>query len=94
MAIINFLASHFKDKVHRNPKTKVKDLVDEAKAEMRLNVSISKMKRVKKKLLTKLEGNFLGEFSQLEAYADQVKRTNPGSKYEIDLDKEKLNEGK
>ena len=36
----------------------------------------------------------MAEFNQLEAYADHVKRTNPGSSCEIDLDKEKLKEGK
>ena len=93
-ATSDFLASHYKDKIYRNPKISVKDLVDEAKAEMRLNVSTSKMKRAKRKLLTEMEGSFVAEFTQLEAYADQVKRCNPGSKCEIDLDKDKLKEGK
>ena len=93
-ATTNFLASHFKDKVCRNPKTKVKELVDKAKRDMRLNLSALKMKRAKRKILTELEGSFVAEFRQLKAYADQVKKTYPGSVCEIDLCKEKLKEGR
>ena len=49
-ATADFLANHFKDKIYRNPKTTVKDLVNGAKAQMRLNLSASIMKRAKKNL--------------------------------------------
>ena len=72
----------------------MKEVVDEAKSEMRLNVSAYKVKRAKRKILTELEGSYVAEFSQLEAYVDHVKRTNPSSTCEIDSCKKQLKKGK
>ena len=38
-ASASFLASHFKDQIYKNPKTTVKDMVQQAKEGMRLKVS-------------------------------------------------------
>ena len=45
-------------------------------------------------MMNELKGCYTAEFSQLEAYANQVKRTNLCSSYKIELYKDKLQEGR
>ena len=92
-ATASFLANYFKEHIYKNPRNKVKDMREEAKQDMRLHVSATMCKRAKRIVINELEGSYTAEFSQLEAYADQVKRTNPGSSCEIKICKQKLQEG-
>ena len=46
-ASAKFLATHFKKKIYNNPAFKVKDMQDEAKELLKINVSLHKCKRAK-----------------------------------------------
>ncbi|XP_070028024.1 uncharacterized protein [Nicotiana sylvestris] len=59
-----------------------------------LNVSYSKMKRVKRLGLEKLEGSFIDDYNRLEAYAQELRDRNPGSDVVINISKDALAEGK
>ncbi|KAM3397313.1 hypothetical protein P3S68_000825 [Capsicum galapagoense] len=55
-----------------------------------LNVSYTKMKRVKRIILKKLEGGLIDDFKKLEAYAQELRDTNLGSNVVINLSKDAL----
>ncbi|KAF3616408.1 hypothetical protein FXO38_34573 [Capsicum annuum] len=59
-----------------------------------LNVSYTKMKRVKRIILEKLEGSFIDDFNKLEAYAQELRDTNFGSDVVINISKDALKQGK
>ncbi|KAK6777946.1 hypothetical protein RDI58_024664 [Solanum bulbocastanum] len=52
------------------------------------------MKRVKKLVLEKLEGSFIDDFNRLEAYAQELRDSNPGTDVVINISKNALTEGK
>ncbi|PHT89553.1 hypothetical protein T459_04666 [Capsicum annuum] len=58
-----------------------------------LNVSYTKMKRVKRIILEKLEGSFIDDFNKLEAYAQELRDTNFGSDVVINISKDALKQG-
>ncbi|KAF3647997.1 hypothetical protein FXO37_19664 [Capsicum annuum] len=58
-----------------------------------LNVSYTKMKRVKRSILKKLEGGLIDDFNKLEAYAQELRDTNLGSNVVINLSKDALEQG-
>ncbi|KAM3398719.1 hypothetical protein P3S68_002235 [Capsicum galapagoense] len=60
----------------------------------KLNASYSTMKRVKRLILEKLEGSYIDEFNKLEAYAQELRESNPGTDMIINISKEALNQGK
>ncbi|KAM3202958.1 hypothetical protein P3L10_030584 [Capsicum annuum] len=55
-----------------------------------LNVSYTKMKRVKRIILDKLEGSFIDDFNKLEAYAQELRDNNFGSDMVIKISKDAL----
>ena len=57
-ASANYLAKHFKDKIYKNPKYRVTDMIADAKADLKLNVSFAKCKRAKRKIIQELDGSF------------------------------------
>ncbi|XP_018630786.1 uncharacterized protein [Nicotiana tomentosiformis] len=59
-----------------------------------LNVSDSKLKRVKRMILEKLEGSYLDEYNKLEAYAQELRETNSGIDVVIQISKDAMEEGK
>ncbi|PHT33020.1 hypothetical protein CQW23_29357 [Capsicum baccatum] len=61
---------------------------------LKLNVSYSTMKRVKRLILEKLEGSYIDEFNKLEAYAQELRESNPTTDVIINISKEALNQGK
>ncbi|MCE3215618.1 hypothetical protein HAX54_002978 [Datura stramonium] len=87
------LAHYFKKKVQNNPKYKVKDMRQDLD-DQSLNVSYSKMKRVKRLVLEKLEGSYIDDFNKLEAYAQKFRETNPGTDVMINISKEALEQEK
>ncbi|KAM3250528.1 hypothetical protein P3L10_004598 [Capsicum annuum] len=58
-----------------------------------LNVSYTKMKRVKRIILEKLDGSFIDDFNKLEIYAQELRDTNPGSNVVINISKDVLVQG-
>ncbi|XP_009759260.1 uncharacterized protein [Nicotiana sylvestris] len=88
------LAHYFKNKVQNNPKYKVKDMRVDLEDQFNMNVNYSKMKRVKRLVLEKLEGSFIDDYNRLEAYAQELRDSNPGSDVVINISKDALAEGK
>ncbi|CAH9125380.1 unnamed protein product, partial [Cuscuta epithymum] len=93
-ASASWLAKYFKDKIYKNPKYTAQMMKDDAEKELKINVATDKCKRAKRQVIQELDGSFKVEFSYLAAYAASLKRSNPGTKAEIDLDKEALKEGR
>ena len=89
-----FLADYFLRRLKQKPDLRIKDLRQFAKEELRLDVSIAKCKRVKKLIKNELAGNFMKQFTMLQAYATEVKRCNPGSACDIQLYTEGVCQGK
>ena len=56
----------------------------------RLNISYSKMKRVKRLVLEKLDGSYVDDFNKLEGYAQELRDSNPGTDVIINISKEAL----
>ena len=73
-ASAKFLATHFKKKIYNNPAFKVKDMQDEAKELLKINVSLHKCKRAKRMIIQELYGSYKVQFEQLEAYAAALKK--------------------
>lgn len=90
----SFLAKYFKDNIYKNPKFTVKDMQHEIKKHLKLDVSEFKCKRSKHLILTQLHGSYKQEFSMLGAYVEMVKKSNPGSKCELQLSEDGLEIGK
>nr|XP_016462883.1 PREDICTED: uncharacterized protein LOC107785964 [Nicotiana tabacum] len=88
------LAYYFKNKVQNNPKYKVKEMRVDLEDIFSLNISYSKMKRVKRLVLEKLEGSYIDDYNRLEAYAQELRDSNPGSDVIINISKDALAEGK
>ncbi|XP_019244492.1 PREDICTED: uncharacterized protein LOC109224366 [Nicotiana attenuata] len=88
------IAYYFKKKLQDNPKYKVKEMRADLKNLFQLNASKSKVKRAKGMILEKLEGSFTDDYNKLEAYANALRDSNPGSDVVINLSKESLLQGK
>ncbi|KAH0729679.1 hypothetical protein KY289_000867 [Solanum tuberosum] len=88
------LAKYFKNKHQNNPKYKAKDMRGELEKDLKLNVCQSKLKRAKRMALEKLEDSFIDDYNKLEAYAQELKQSNPGSDVLINISKDALAEGK
>ncbi|XP_070014344.1 uncharacterized protein [Nicotiana sylvestris] len=88
------IAYYFKKKLQDNPKYKVKEMRADLKNSFQLNASKSKVKRAKRMILEKLEGSFTDDYNKLEAYANALRDSNPGSDVVINLSKESLLQGK
>ena len=93
-ATAKYLARHFRKKIYNNPAFKVQDMQSEAEEILKIIVSFAKCKRAKRMIIQEMDGSYKVQFQQLEAYAAALKRSNPGSKAEIELCKESLNQGK
>ncbi|XP_049381397.1 uncharacterized protein LOC125845958 [Solanum stenotomum] len=77
-----------------NPQYKLKDMRKDLKDQFNLNASTSKLKRAKRMALQKLLGSFLDDFNRIEAYANELRLSNPGSDIVINLSKDALEQGK
>ncbi|KAH0700933.1 hypothetical protein KY284_015148 [Solanum tuberosum] len=73
------LAHYFKKKVQNDPKCKVNEMRKIVDDNFRLNISYSKMKRVKRLVLEKLDGSYVDDFNKLEGYAQELRDSNPGT---------------
>ncbi|WMV43053.1 hypothetical protein MTR67_036438 [Solanum verrucosum] len=93
-ACTNTLAQYFKSKLQNNPQYKLKDMRKDLKDQFNLNASTSKLKRGKRMALQKLQGSFLDDFNRIEAYANELRLSNPGSDIVINLSKDALEQVK
>ncbi|KAH0761844.1 hypothetical protein KY290_017917 [Solanum tuberosum] len=93
-ACTSTLAQYFKSKLQNNPQYKLKDMRKDLKDQFNLNARTSKLKRAKRMALQKLQGSFLDDFNRIEAYANELRLSNPGSDIVINLSKDALEQGK
>ncbi|XP_060190732.1 uncharacterized protein LOC132620010 [Lycium barbarum] len=90
----SIIAQYFKGKLQDDPKYKIKDMRADLHRVFDLNVSEGKCKRAKREVLETLEGSFTDNYKKLEAYANELRESNPGSDVVINLSKEALAQGK
>nr|XP_009758264.1 PREDICTED: uncharacterized protein LOC104210973 [Nicotiana sylvestris] len=84
------IALYFKKKLQDNPMYKIKEMRADIKNVFNTNVSYGKCKRAKREILEKLEGSFIDGYNKLEAYANELRESNPGSDVIINLSKDAL----
>ncbi|XP_049397436.1 uncharacterized protein LOC125861621 [Solanum stenotomum] len=93
-ACTSTLAQYFKSKLQNNPQYKLKDMRKDLKDQFNLNARTSKLKRAKRMAFQKLQGSFLDDFNRIEAYANELRLSNPGSDIVINLSKDALEQSK
>ncbi|KAG5572728.1 hypothetical protein H5410_062494, partial [Solanum commersonii] len=84
------LTYYFKKKVQNNPKYKVIEIRKNLNDNFALNISYSKIKRVKSLVLEKLKGIYVDDFNKLEGYAQALRDSNLGTDVVIKISKEAL----
>ena len=65
-----------------------------AKEELRVNVGYSKCKRAGRMVLDAYYEAFTTEYSELEAYVDELLRRNPSSIVKMELCRDELSKGR
>nr|XP_009757837.1 PREDICTED: uncharacterized protein LOC104210595 [Nicotiana sylvestris]XP_016486230.1 PREDICTED: uncharacterized protein LOC107806574 [Nicotiana tabacum] len=88
------IAVYFKRGLQDNPKIKIKEMMASVKATFNINVSHSKCKRAKRIILEKMECSFAYEYNKVEAYASELRSSNPGTAVVINISKDALIKGK
>ena len=61
----------------------VKDMQDEAKELLKINVSLHKCKRAKRMIIQELDGSYKVQLEQLEAYAAAMKKAIQAQKLKL-----------
>ena len=89
-----FLSQHYKIRILENHAYKIKDMKNDVEKELRLNVGYSKCKQVKRMVLDAYSEAFKIEFSELEAYAYKLLRSNPVSIVKVEVCRDDLKEGR
>lgn len=84
------LAHYFKNRVQNDLNCKVTEMRKIVDDNFNLNISYSKMKRVKRLVLEKLDGSYVDDFNKLEGYAQELRDSNPGTDVIINISKEAL----
>uniref|UniRef100_A0A3Q7J995 Transposase MuDR plant domain-containing protein n=1 Tax=Solanum lycopersicum TaxID=4081 RepID=A0A3Q7J995_SOLLC len=87
------LSQYFKKKVQNNPTFKIKDMKEHLESILDLDVNESKLKRVKRLVLDKLDGSYADDYNKLEAYAYELRMSNPGTDVVINLSRDAMEEG-
>ena len=90
----NFLDQHYKTIILENHTYKIKDMKKDDEEELRVNVGYSKCKRIRRMVLDAYSEAFITEFSELEAYVDELLRSNPCSIVNVEIFIDDLKEGK
>ena len=85
-----FLAQHYKTRILENHNYKVKDMKKDAEEDLRVNVGYSKCKRSRRMVLDAYSRAFTTEYSELEAYVDELLRSNPDSTVKVELCRDEL----
>lgn len=79
----NFLAQHFRKRVHETPFYKCKDMMTDAYKELKLNVKWDTCVRAKNKIVKELEGNFKDEYAHVIRYAKYLESINPNNTIKV-----------
>ena len=85
-----FLAQHDKTRILENHAYKIKDMKKDVEKELRVDVGYSKCKRARRMVLDAYYGAFTAEFFELETYADEFLRSNPGSIVNVEICRDDL----
>ncbi|WCJ44518.1 hypothetical protein M5689_025181 [Euphorbia peplus] len=93
-ATAKFLCCYFKDMIRGNPEYSVGDMVEHCREFLKLQVSDVICKNAKRKIIREVDGGYKDEYSTLEAYANELQISNPGSRIDLQLNKEELRKGK
>ena len=72
----------------------MKALKHDVEQELRVHISYSKCKRARRMVLDSYLGTFTSEYLELEAYVDELMRSNPGSKVVVELSRDDLRENR
>ena len=72
----------------------MKDFKKDAKDDLRVNVSHHNCKRANKMVLDAYFGSFTTEYSKLEAYAQELLKSNPNSSANVELCRNEIQEGR
>ncbi|KAH0649281.1 hypothetical protein KY285_034529 [Solanum tuberosum] len=90
----SIIAQYFKKKLQENQKFKIKEMRAGLNNAFKLKASQGNCKIAKRMVLETLECGFNDGYNKLEAYAIELKESNPGSDVVINLSKEALAQGK
>ena len=93
-ASAKFLAKLHKQKILEKRDYKVKDLKQDVEKELRVHVAYYKCKRARRMVLDAYKGTFTTKYSELEAYVDDLKRSNPRSIVQVELSRDEMREGR
>lgn len=63
----------------RNPELKSKELKTRVKVELKVDISTTMCKRVKRAIFRELAGNYIVEYRKLWDYANELRLLNPSS---------------
>ncbi|GAV61336.1 hypothetical protein CFOL_v3_04863 [Cephalotus follicularis] len=77
--IAAYLVEFFREKIKAIPKLKSKKLKDLARADLKVEVSISMCKREKKNVVEEMKGNHKEDFARLWSYVAELRNINLGS---------------
>ena len=89
-----FLSKHHKNRILDKHDYKFKDIKKNFEEELRVNVGISKCKRARRVVLHAYYGSFTTKYFELEAYADELLRSNLGSTMKVEICREDLKKGR
>lgn len=93
-ASMKWVSLYFKRKVQERPEYKVADMKKDLEDELKLHVTLIKCKRAKRIIMQEMEGSYVDEFNNLEAYCQELRTSNPGSDVSIEISKDAMEEGK
>ena len=89
-----FLAQHYKTRIIGNHAYKIKDMKKDAEEKLRVNVGYSKCKRARRMVLDAYTRAFTIEFSEFQAFADELLRSNASSTVNVEICRDDLKEGR
>ncbi|XP_065876876.1 uncharacterized protein [Euphorbia lathyris] len=94
MASAAFLANYFKETIRGSPEYTISEMVDHAKQYLSLDVRTSLCKNAKRLIIKEINEGYKDEYSCLEAYVNELRISNPGSFFDLQLQPEGLRQGK
>ncbi|XP_020411286.1 uncharacterized protein LOC18790256 [Prunus persica] len=81
-----WISQRFCDKMRRNPNWTVGQLQDEVREHYAMNVTPNQVYRAKQMAKKVIQGSYKEQFERLRDYAEQIKKTNPGSTVVIKIE--------
>ncbi|XP_050233526.1 uncharacterized protein LOC126682013 [Mercurialis annua] len=79
MATSKFLAKHLLTRLVSQPNMKQKDIKTLCRVDLKLNVSLTMCKNIKKRVFKDLQTLYTNEYSRLHNYVEELKNSNPGT---------------